>query len=113
MYIIGEYTHAPIVYLFSSHKDSVFILQSEGQETVAFWNVSYPAHTYAPGPYEVEVIVDKSTIVFWPISSQRINFNITGIELIIIVYNIHDIPLPLLLYQSLTQPGCQGAMAHR
>ena len=59
----------------------MFMLQSEGPETVAFWNVSYPAHTYAPGPYEVEVIVDKSAIVFWPISSQRINFNITGIEL--------------------------------
>jgi hypothetical protein len=58
-----------------------FILQSEGPETVAFWNVSYPAHTYAPGPYEVEVIVDRYVVVYWPISSQRINFNITGNEL--------------------------------
>jgi hypothetical protein len=54
------------------------LIQSEGPETVAFWNVSYPARTYAPGPYEVEVIVDTSTIFFWPVSSQRINFNITG-----------------------------------
>lgn len=53
--------------------------ESEGPETIAFWNVSYPTHTYAPGPYEVEVIVDKSTIFFWPISSQRINFNITAL----------------------------------
>ena len=59
----------------------MFMLQSEGPETVAIWNVSYPAHTYAPGPHEFEVVVDKSAIVFWPISSQRINFNITGIEL--------------------------------
>lgn len=59
----------------------MFMLQSEGPETVAFWNVSYPAHTYAPGPYEVEVTVDKSTIFFWPITSLRINFNITGIGL--------------------------------
>jgi hypothetical protein len=58
-----------------------FYFQSEGQETVAFWNVSYPAHIYAPGPYEVEVIVDRYTIFYWPISSQRINFNITGNEL--------------------------------
>jgi hypothetical protein len=62
----------------SNQAFSSLLLQSEGPETVAFWNVSYPAHTYAPGPYEVEVKVDKSTIFFWPISSQRINFNITG-----------------------------------
>ncbi|GFG31677.1 hypothetical protein Cfor_04834 [Coptotermes formosanus] len=53
--------------------------ESEGPETVAFWNVSYPAHTYAPGPYEVEVIVDKSAVFFWPVSSQRITFNITAL----------------------------------
>ncbi|PNF42397.1 hypothetical protein B7P43_G02554 [Cryptotermes secundus] len=53
--------------------------ESEGPEIVAFWNVSYPAHSYGPGPYEVEVIVDKSTIFFFPISSQRINFNITAL----------------------------------
>jgi len=58
----------------------LFTLQSEGQETVAFWNVSYPAYTYPPGPYEAEVIVDKVNIIFWPVSSKRIDFNITGSE---------------------------------
>ncbi|KAJ4446185.1 hypothetical protein ANN_12878, partial [Periplaneta americana] len=51
--------------------------RSEGEQTVAYWNVSYPSSEYPPGQYEAEVIVDKSTIFFWPISSQRINFNIT------------------------------------
>ena len=56
----------------------LFVLQSEGPETVAYWNVSYPGPTYAPGPYEIEVIVDKSTFFYWPVSSQRITVNITG-----------------------------------
>ncbi|XP_069695665.1 uncharacterized protein [Periplaneta americana] len=53
--------------------------ESEGEQTVAYWNVSYPSSEYPPGQYEAEVIVDKSTIFFWPISSQRINFNITAL----------------------------------
>ena len=56
----------------------MFILQSEGPETVAYWNVSYPAQMYPPGPYEIQVTVDKSTFFYWPISSQRITVNITG-----------------------------------
>nr|CAD7198476.1 unnamed protein product [Timema douglasi] len=54
------------------------ISESEGPETAAHWIVSYPASHYDPGPYEVEVSVDKSTIFFWPISSQRIIFNVTA-----------------------------------
>nr|CAD7426704.1 unnamed protein product [Timema monikensis] len=54
------------------------ISESEGPETAAHWTVSYPASHYDPGPYEVEVSVDKSTIFFWPISSQRIIFNVTA-----------------------------------
>jgi hypothetical protein len=81
LYHCRTYSCSYCIFVSILHNGFVLILQSEGPETVAFWNVSYPAHTYAPGPYEVEVIVDKSAVFFWPVSSQRITFNITGTEL--------------------------------
>lgn len=52
--------------------------QTEGPETVRYWNVSYPADEgYQPGPYTVEVDVSKEFVFYIPISSQRESFNIT------------------------------------
>lgn len=51
----------------------------ESRSNVFEWNITYPAHKYYPGIYELEVKVQrKIAIVFVPVGSHRVLYNITS-----------------------------------
>lgn len=70
----------------------------ESRSNVFEWNITYPAHKYYPGIYELEVKVQrKIAIVFVPVGSHRVLYNITS-EMCLNYIKIYVNNLNLILF---------------
>lgn len=75
--VLGDSPSGTFLFLWRDNALPQHQSSSTGHEAVRYWNVSYPSPVYAPGPYEVQVIVEKVALIVWHICSQRIMFNVT------------------------------------
>ncbi|XP_049854594.1 uncharacterized protein LOC126335396 isoform X2 [Schistocerca gregaria] len=75
--VLGDAPSGTFLFLWRDNALPQHQSSSTGHDTVRYWNVSYPSPVYAPGPYEVQVIVERVALIVWHICSQRIMFNVT------------------------------------